>query len=1289
MTSETTGLEIAVIGLACRFPGAPDVNAFWRNLFDGICSVKRFTDRELLDAGVDEATLQRANYVRARGLMGDAEAFDASFFGYSPRQAQLMDPQFRVLHECAWACLEDAGIDPFSSAHSIGLYAGAADNTWWNALSLLNRGANESEQFAAEQLCNRDFLCTLVAHRLNLKGPAVVIQSACSTSLMAVHAACRALLTGECRVALAGGVALTYPRGRGYLHEDGMIFSPEGECRPFDARADGTVPGEGVGLVALKTLKRALTDDDSIHAVIKATAANNDGSRKSAYTAPSVEAQAEVIRTALQLARTPAESIGYLEAHGTGTPLGDPVEIAALVRAFDSTRRGFCRLGSVKSNLGHLDTAAGVAGLIKAVLALKFAHIPKSLHFRSPNPAANLSETPFRVAADGMDWPAPAGSPRRTGVSSFGIGGTNVHAVLEEVPRVASAEEDSRPQLLVFSARSPEALGRLISATAREFLDRPDLSCCDTAYTLQTGRAAFEHRATMVVRNLSEVAAALEDSNGSRIERDRAVGVEPEIAFVFPGCGGQYAGMASGLYDQEPVFREHVDHSLDLLPPSSPCGIPWREFLAEPDRIGAEHDEAMQRSEIAWPLVFVVEYAMGKLALSWGLNPKIMLGEGPGALAAACLKGELTLNDALLRLVASDSVGRLNGSGMPSFLDGGILAFLELGPGGAHRSQRLGIPSIRSRHHKIPDREFLLNAVATLWRNSFTIEWSALYKSRPRKVSLPGYPFERTVYTLPGDPEKLLAGTLSPAPKQDREVQFQTLSWRQTWPALPGSWSLGPPSDWVILAQEGSKLAASLAPKLKQLGHSTHSDLAASALPHRILFVADSGHEPLADLFRTLAARRWSSGSRLTVLTDSAFRITGREICQPRSAVAIGFCLAARAEFSQWQCHTIDVDGSAPDDETASLVLQICSRDTPPPRSACRGGMIWEPERAALSEGAGALPIRNQGVYLITGGLGGIGLTLARMLARDYQARLVLVSRKGRIEEWNHGPRPLVLSADVADVARMTEVFEESRRLYGRIDGVIHAAGVPGEHLLIEQSSAEAGRILRAKVDGALVIEQLLGDDYDFLALMSSVDAWNPGLGQSAYAGANAFLDAFATDRRAQGKPVLSINWDTWLEVGMADRAARNAGLRLERGLTPEEGEAAFCRALASGQPNIVVSKGAWEDSRAKPTAAVTRPVAPRSNADVSKLLQGIWKSFFGVDDVDLHQNFFELGATSLDIVQLTGRIQAALDRELPYTALYDHPTIYQLTRHLAELAPEPTVTSTRTRNLLTQRARR
>jgi len=648
--SQLTGLEIAITGMAGRFPGARSVEELWQNLRAGVESISFFSGEELLDAGIAPAQVESPSYVRARGALREIAAFDAGFFGYSPREARMIDPQQRLFLECAWAALEDAGYDPLRCAPSlpVGVYAGAGMSDYL-APAIRDPRVLQGMQSVHLMVGNdKDHLSTRVSYKLGLEGPSLTIQTACSTSLVAIHVAAQALLNGECDMALAGGVSARLPEKAGYPYEEGMIFSPDGHCRAFGAGSKGTVPGHGLGVVVLRRLEDALAAGDSIRAVLKGTAINNDGSQKVGYTAPRIEGQARVIRAAQIVAGVSADSITYVEAHGTGTPMGDPIEVAALTRAFRATteRKGFCALGSVKSNLGHLDTAAGVSGLIKAVLALQHREIPPTLHADPTNPEIDFANSPFYVSQALHEWPAGEG-PRRAAVSSFGMGGTNAHVILEEAPPAAPAG-DSRPhQLLVLSARTEAALATATDALADHLERHSDLDLADVAYTCQVGRHGFTHRCGVVVASRDEAVAALRSPGGSRRIEGRAGEPAPAVAFLFPGQGVQHLGMGAGLYASEPLYRQEIDACCEIL--ASVLGIDPRRFLLP---AGAAPAESIASTALAQPLLFVVEHALARLLESWGVVPAAMIGHSVGEYVAACLAGVFSREDAL-RLVAA------------------------------------------------------------------------------------------------------------------------------------------------------------------------------------------------------------------------------------------------------------------------------------------------------------------------------------------------------------------------------------------------------------------------------------------------------------------------------------------------------------------------------------------------------------------------------------------------------------------------------------------------------------
>ncbi|MGQ0825908.1 MAG: type I polyketide synthase [Actinomycetota bacterium] len=660
MNEHELSASVAVIGLAARFPGAADLDTLWRNLADGVESVSFFSPAALEAAGIDRTFFEHPRYVPARGMVEGVELFDAAFFGYSARDAEIIDPQQRLFLECSWEAVEHAGYDTTRTDARIGVYAGAGISMY-----LLNLLANEyvMETVGPYQVLlanDKDHLTTRVAYKLDLRGPAVTIQTTCSTSLVAVHIACQALLTYQCDMALAGGVTISLPQLAGYVYQEDGIFSPDGHCRAFDAHARGTVAGNGVGVVVLKRLVDALDDGDTIHAVIRGSAINNDGALKVGYTAPSVAGQAEVVAEALEAAGVDPATVSYIEAHGTGTSLGDPIEVAALARVFSQANSpDGCVIGSIKANIGHLDTASGIAGFIKTVLALGHRALPPSINFEEPNPDAPFADSPFSVNTRLVAW-EPAEYPRRAGVSSFGMGGTNAHVVLEEAPPVAVSGTSRAEQLLVLSAATASALDALTTNLADHLRDQPAVSLADVAYTLQVGRRVLPHRRAVVCCSIEDAIAGLEHRDASRVFEGSDEHTDRRVTFMFPGQGAQRPGMAAELYQNEPVVRELVDECARML--QSELGFDIRSAIFPV--AGTEHEAArlLRDTAVTQPALFVVEYVLARAWMEWGVLPVAMIGHSVGEYVAACLAGVFTLEDAL-RLVAAR--GRLM-SGLPA-----------------------------------------------------------------------------------------------------------------------------------------------------------------------------------------------------------------------------------------------------------------------------------------------------------------------------------------------------------------------------------------------------------------------------------------------------------------------------------------------------------------------------------------------------------------------------------------------------------------------------------------------
>ena len=1312
--------SIAIVGLAGRFPGAGNLAEFWENLRSGVESIRPLTDQELIDAGADPRVIADPDYVKAASVVDGIELFDAPFFGFSPKDAAIMDPQHRVFLECAWQALEQAGWSAEEFPGSIGVFAGSG----MNAYLLFNLAPNQALMssaglFLIKQTGNdKDVLATRVSYQLNLTGPSMTIQTACSTSLVAVHVACQSLLNRECDMALAGGVTIEIPHRHGYLYREGEILSRDGHCRSFDADATGTVFGSGAGVVVLRRLEDALADGDRIHAVIRGSAINNDGARKVGYLAPSVTGQAEVVAEALAVAEVEAESISYIETHGTGTPVGDPIEIAALTEAFRETTqaRGFCAIGSLKSNIGHLDAAAGVAGLIKTVLALEHRQLPPSLHFVKPNPRIDFASSPFYVNQRAAEWPQGR-TPRRAGVTSLGIGGTNAHVVLEQAPRVAPSGESRPWQVLTLSAKTATALEAASRNLAEHLEQHPELPLADVAFTGHVGRKAFPHRRALVCRTHQEAVASLRGVSGKQDFRGQPA-QQTGIAFLFPGQGAQYANMARGIYESEPVFRAQVDQCAEQL--HRELGLDLRTLLFPPE--GADLGQAnaqLTETRLAQPALFVIEYALAKLWMSWGVAPAAMIGHSLGEFVAACLAGVLSVEEALRVVVARGrlmqpaaagamlavqmaepevralatgalSLASVNGpqqcvlSGPAEAIDaletkltaGGTIcqrlqtshafhsasmdailpaftevmrgcalrapaipyvsnvtgtwitaaeatdpaywarhlrqtvrfadglaalvhetpaALLEVGPGrvlsglaarhpAKTESVRI-VSSVRSAQEPAEDLPFLLSALAQLWVAGAKIDWPGFHTGERRlRVELPTYPFERQRHWIDAPKPPSAAAAEPPAMAYYRPV------WKRA--DLPAA--NGERATWLIFT-DALGLGAALAKDLHRAGHTVvtvtagerfaktgkrsyvlapahrpdydrllESLMGSGQAPQRIAHLwnlalpdAPRGQETRAAtealsfysllyLAQAIGAHDLAEPMALGIVSNGLQSVAGEATHHPERAVLLGPCKVIPQEFAGIRSRAIDIalPASGAADVLARQVRAEMEPSFPLPSElvAYRGEERWVQTIEPMTvDGAGAR-LRPQGVYVITGGTGGIGLVIAEHLARTARAKLVLVSRTGvapasRIQALEQlGAEVAVLSADVTDLAAMRRVVAEARQRFGRIHGVIHAAGVLEDGLIQLKQKEAAERVLAPKVTGTLVLEAALaGVELDFFALFSSISCFVAPVGQVDYVAANAFLDAFANARRTTGQPwTVAINWGRWGETGMA-----------------------------------------------------------------------------------------------------------------------------------------------------------
>lgn len=644
---------IAVIGMSGRFPGAANLAQFWKNLREGVESVRWFSDDELLAMGEAPERLRDPNYVRACPVLDDIDKFDAAFFGFSPREAAITDPQHRIFLETAWAAMESAGLVPERYKGVVGVFATCGLNAYLMHHLVTNQTLLDTvgEWLLRHMGNDMNFLATRVSYEFDLHGPSMNVQTACSSSLVAIHQATQSLLAGECDVALAGGSTISFPV-LGYIHKEGEILAADGHCRPFDANSTGTLFGSGTGVVVLKRLASALEDGDSILAVIRGSAINNDGARKMGFLAPSVDGQASAVAEALAIAGISPETISYVESHGTGTLVGDPIEVSALVQAYRASteRVGYCALGSLKGNIGHLGEAAGVGGFIKTVLALQHRELPPSLHFATPNPSIDFAKTPFFVNATLQEWRSPGG-PRRAGITALGAGGTNAHVIVEEAPATQPTSSSRAVQLLVLSARTKAALDRATQDLAAWFENHPQEALSDAAYTLQVGRRAFAHRRAVVCRNRTEAVSLLEGADPKRvITQEVPSGVKRELVFMFAGGGAQYAGMGRELYDTEPVYRATIDECLEAA--RGELSEDLRGWMFPPPGQEDAASAKLEAPSLALPALFATELATARLLLSFGLEPAAMIGHSMGEYVAACLADVISVKDGI-RLVAT------------------------------------------------------------------------------------------------------------------------------------------------------------------------------------------------------------------------------------------------------------------------------------------------------------------------------------------------------------------------------------------------------------------------------------------------------------------------------------------------------------------------------------------------------------------------------------------------------------------------------------------------------------
>ena len=1411
--------RIAVVGMAGRFPGASDVNTFWKNVCDGVESIRFFSRDELIAAGVDPEVADDPSYVPARPVLDDVGDFDAGFFGMSPRMAALTDPQQRLFLESCWEALEHAGYAAdVPDRGRVGVYGGANLSTY--LLQMAPESIRDVSTYEVIMGNEKDALTTTVSYLFNLQGPSVAVQTFCSTSLVATHLAVQGLRNNECEVALAGGVSVRVPSHVGHHFSPGGQESPDGHVRTFDAKARGSIFGDGVAVVVLKRLSDAIRDGDHVWSVIRGTAMNNDGALKVGYTAPSVVGQAEVVSAALDDAGIRGQDVDYIEAHGTATELGDPIEVAALTRAFGEVETPQqCLIGSVKSNIGHLDRAAGATGLIKTSLALQDKLIPPTLHYTEPNPEIDFRRSPFRVATEATPWPMREDKPAIAGINSLGMGGTNVHVVVERAPQRTpskNVDDDSRRfHVLPLSARTEPALEQSTADLARALRAQPDTRLADVAYTLQMGRKRFEHRAFVVASSTIDAANAVANHPGGTVE----TAIDRPVALWLAGFASGVArhAMLRELTRREPDLRAEIHDSLTGLDLADEV----EQWLS-----GGEGG-----ADPSTPLLgqFVAEIAIARLLGRWGVVPSSIVAYGVGEYVAACLNGALSTRDAVaairhwgsLHALSTDAradafvtwtrenlrvsvphqawVSAVRGAPIdpdevidPAYwvgvleskesVDNGVtwlrdepgIAVVEIGSDllSDAAADMPTVAAVSADARGVPDDEVLATALAELWLYGVDIDFAALHgrgrddvidepSDLPGRIPLPTYPFQRQTYWIESNPQGLLgAGGHETSALQDPEEEQVTLDsiaslerlpeedwfFQETWrqqsapagAAADGGWLFytgeGTPSAivesfrkrnpgaTVHCVRQGAEFgrdgedfavrpgslddAISMVRELRangeSIGHVVHLWTSDAGPDERI---ASDGLHTLVALIRAMAEVGWTAWD-LDVVVSGTQEVIPGDVTNPMAATLTGPCRVVSLEHPRVRARLLDIDESpmrwTTDAVAHELGTEMCAQA---PVVALRHGRRWVPEYAPMTpEPTETVPWRTGGVYLITGGLGGIGLAMAERLVREYAAKVVLLGRRGAPSKatW---PASLdgaaeVVIGDVSDTADVQRAIDHAFASFGALHGVIHAAGVPGEGLIQLKAPAEVDEVLRPKVGGTLALAEALGIgkpdeiDLDFLVLFSSITSTTGGgPGQVDYCAANAYLDAFAAAYDTPERRVVAIGWGEWAwnawEEGLAgyDQELQDffRDNRARIGIDFDAGWRAMGTALSSGQPRVVVCSQDFpmivrhsSKFTVETVAGVTgdsTELHPRPDlvstyqepsGDAETSVAEIWRRSLRLEAVGVHDNFFELGGNSLLGVTIVGALQDHFDApDLPPHVLYEAPTIASLVQRL------------------------
>ena len=1280
---------VALIGMSGRFPGAGSPAQLWRNLLAGVKGLRELTDDELRSAGVEPGQLADPRYVRIGGPLADLDRFDASVFGITPREAETMEPQHRLFLECTWEALESAGYCPTDVPGQVAVFAGCGfpDYIVQNIQHLAGEPGGALLMAVGNE---RDSLASLVSYKLGLRGPAITVQTFCSTSLVSVHLACQSLLTYECDIALAGGAYIPLPQPTGYLYEQGGITSPDGKVRSFDAEASGTVMGSGAGAVALKRMTDALEDGDVIHAVILGSAANNDGRMRAGYTAPGVDGQAAVIDAALGVAGVKPDTIDYVECHATATVLGDSIELAAMNRVFTQPRETRCVLGSVKPSIGHLDRASGVTGLIRAALNLEHELLPATPNYENPNPALATALDRFTVLTEHRRWPQGP-HPRRAGVNSFGLGGTNAHVVLEQAPARPDRPQRPGPHLLVFSAADDQALSELTARLREHLAERTGgdaAQLADVAFTLQVSRGGFALRRAVVCRDHDDAVAALADP--ARWIDAKTQRRNPRVRLVPPG-----ADVADTWWtDLHTAVAELHPGGPQPAGPARPAGA------VQPADAGRDAALSALAGALTWLGVRVI-----------GDEPDTAAHAAEAEVVVVAPDGDGSATEWLLATVAR-------------LWQAGSTIFWPKLHGGAGRRVELPTYPFQRRRHWVDARPSGYNVPDTWWSAAATGKTF----DRSRWTYLPTWR-QRPLPVADLDERLRLAGPWLVLTDDDRGealVERLVRAGAEVTAVRDGDeFDQDEAGDFTVRVGTGDDMAElldSLVVSPRAIVHAFSLASADSAADPAAHFDAEQrrGFHSVLALARELVDNSGAAPrAELVLLTSGAVGVVGSDLRHPEHSTLGALAPSLAQENPALRCRHVDADAVPAGDAgalellaTQILAAAVCPYEGP---VAVRGGETWSRwyQPFPVEEPAEQdRPIHDGDTVLITGGLGDVGLVISRHLASRYGCRLVLTARSPLPprEEWQQyldavpeggertarhirnvldlegrGATVLAMSADVADAQQMRAVVDAAVERFGGIDVVVHGAGVQDGRFfnfahLMDRSQCNAH--LAAKVKGLLVLQEVLGDQCpDRRITLSSLAAVLGGITLAPYAAANAALDAYArVARMSDAGRWVTVDWDTW-NVDPSRVEGHSAAV-LDYVMAPAEGVDVFERALASADRvgHLVISTGSldariaqWvigdihgaddgldDDRERHPRPDLNNPYVP-PNEGTETTLAAIWSRSLGIEPIGATDNFFELGGHSLIAIELTTRIRRTLDAAVPVTGLLERPTVREL----------------------------